>query len=113
MTRAFIETSLFSKQWAELGYTDNDLLVLENMILDNPKIGDVIPGSGGIRKMRFALKDRGKRGGSRVCYVDFAVYEIVYLMAAYGKGKKTNLTEAEKKELRKVVRLIENEIQKG
>ena len=107
MKRTFIQTQRFLKQWEALGFSDEDLLTLENMIMDNPKVGDVIPGSGGIRKMRFAMSQRGKRGGSRVCYVDFAVYETVYLMAVYGKGKKENLSENEKAELRKVVRLIE------
>ena len=70
MTRTFIETTLFTKQWAALGLSEEDLRLMQNLILDNPKIGAVIPGTGRVRKMRFAFQERGKRGSGRVCYVD-------------------------------------------
>ncbi|MBR5970718.1 MAG: type II toxin-antitoxin system RelE/ParE family toxin [Lachnospiraceae bacterium] len=111
MTRTFIETAVFSRQWAELGLSEEDLRQLQNRILDNPKIGAVIPGTGGVRKVRLAFPGRGKSGSGRVCYVDFAVCEVVFLMAAYGKGKKENLTDEERNDLKKLVALIEKNLQ--
>ena len=66
MKRTFIEVPLFTKKWKELGLTDEDLRDLQNILLQNPKSGDVIQGTGGLRKIRIPMKGRGKSGGSRV-----------------------------------------------
>ena len=110
MTRTFIETSVFSKQWRELGFDEEDLRNLQNQILENPQIGNVIPGTGRLRKMRFAFENRGKRGSSRVCYVDFVSYETVYLMTVYQKKDKENLSKKECNEIRKIIDIIEHEL---
>ena len=73
MTRTFIQTTLFDKQWNELCLTDEDLCRLEYEIMKNPKVGTIIPGTGKLRKMRFSTQYGGKRGGLRVRYVDFDV----------------------------------------
>ena len=113
MTRTFIETTVFTRQWQALGLTEDDLEELQRQIMENPQVGKVIQGTGGIRKMRFTLPGKGKRGGSRVCYVDFVLYETVYLMTAYGKGEKTDLTETEKQNLKAVVSEIEKQLRKN
>lgn len=51
MKRTFIEVPIFTNRWKELGLTDEDLRELENVLLRNPKAGDTIQGTGGIRKM--------------------------------------------------------------
>lgn len=71
MTRTFIQTQEFSRQWRALGFDDEDLRHLELMIMQNPEVGVVMQGTGGLRKMRFAYEGRGKSGSVRVCYVDF------------------------------------------
>ena len=111
MTRTFIETSIFTKQWEELGFNEEDLRLLQNQILENPRIGDVIPGTGRLRKMRFAFNNRGKSGSSRVCYVDFAVFETVYLMTVYQKNEKTNLSKKECNDIKKIIEQIEKELE--
>lgn len=60
MTRSFIETPTFTSNWNELGLTDEDLRTLQNDLLENPKMGDAIPGTGGIRKFVFQwrIKER-------------------------------------------------------
>ena len=110
MTRTFIETTVFTRQCQALGLTEDDLEELQRQIMENPQVGKVIQGTGGIRKMRFTLPGKGKRGGSRVCYVDFVLYETVYLMTTYGKGEKTDLTETEKQNLKAVVSEIEKQL---
>ena len=80
MTREFVMMPAFDKQWKSMGLTDKDLLRLQEMLLQDPQIGDVIKGTGGLRKMRFAFEHRGKSGSSRVLYVDFVFAEKIYLM---------------------------------
>lgn len=108
MTRTFIQTNEFLKNWEELGLTDDDLRRLEYAIMKNPKVGAVIPGTGKLRKMRFAYENRGKRSSTRVCYVDFLVYDTVYLITAYAKNEKDNLSKAECNNIRKLIDIIEN-----
>ena len=73
MTRTFILTDEFVKRWEALGFTDDDLRRLELEIMKNPQAGAVVPGTGRLRKLRFAFGNSGKRGSSRVCYVDFVL----------------------------------------
>lgn len=75
MKRSFIELPIFKSRWEALGLNEEDLLRLQVELLADPKAGDVMQGTGGVRKMRFAFEHRGKSGGVRVIYVDFEVYE--------------------------------------
>ena len=52
MNRTFFEMKHFTRKWYSLGFSDNDLIELQNMLLENPKMGDVISGTGGLRKIR-------------------------------------------------------------
>ena len=70
-SREFIHGKKFDAQWNSLGLTDEDLRDLENMLLENPKLGPVMKGTGRLRKMRFSYGNRGKSHCARVCYVDF------------------------------------------
>ena len=106
MTRTFIEIPLFTKRWGEIGLTDDDLLQLQIMLLKDPESGPVIEGTGGIRKVRFPLQNRGKSGSVRVCYTDFAEYEVTYLITAFTKKEQENLSDDEKKVLRKLVKSL-------
>jgi len=71
-------------------------------LADHPDAGDVIPGGGGARKLRWAAKGRGKRGGARVIYVYVVNAARVYLIRCYAKNVKTDLTPDEKKEVRQI-----------
>ena len=88
MTRTFVELPLFRSKWDDLGLNDSDLRRLQMELLEDPKVGDVMKGTGGVRKMRFAFEHRGKSGGARVIDVDFEVYEKIYLLTAYTKTKE-------------------------
>ena len=63
--------------------------------------------TGGLRKMQFPFEGRGKSGSARVTYVDFVVYEVIYLIFAYPKSEKDNLTKAERNAMKKVIAAIE------
>src|SRR4051812_254394 len=69
---------------------------------DRPEAGDVIPGAAGARKLRWAAKGKGKRGGARIIYLYVVIAARIYLLRCYAKNMKTDLTEDEKKELRQI-----------
>ncbi len=106
MKRTFIEVPTFTKKWKELGLTDENLRELENILLENPKAGDAIQGTGGLRKIRIPLDNKGKRGGGRVIYVDIEIKETIYFINVYTKNEKDDLTEEEKKAFKAVVKVL-------
>lgn len=110
MTRTFIQTDEFTKNWERLGLTNDDLRRLELEIMKNPKVGPVIQGTGKLRKMRFAFENSGKSGSSRVCYVDFLIHETVYLITVYPKSEKDNLSKAERNEIKKFIDILEKSL---
>ena len=113
MKREFIETPSFTKKWFSLGFNDEDLAELEQFLVENPEAGDMMVGTGGLRKLRFAFKGKGKSGSARVCYVDFAAFEKDYLIQVFSKDEKPNLTDAEKNAVRKVVAILKTESAKN
>lgn len=70
VTREFIILPEFEKQWKSMELTDDDLKSLQEELTINPLKGNVMQGTGGLRKMRISLENRGKSSGARVCYVD-------------------------------------------
>ena len=113
ISRLFVELPSFLARWKSLGLDDNDLRRLEMELLANPKIGAVLQGTGGIRKVRFAYENRGKSGSVRVIYIDFEVYEKIFLLTAYAKADQDNLTKGERNELKGLVELLELDLEKG
>ncbi len=110
MTREFIELPLFRAKWKDLGLDDKDLRRLQEEILSDPKIGAVIRGTGGIRKMRFSFEHRGKSGSIRIIYIDFEIHEKIFLITAYPKNEKDNLTPSERNELKQLVEILQRQL---
>ena len=108
MTREFVELPGFRSDWKELGMTDSDLKRLQHELLMNPEFGVVMQETGGVRKMRFSYEHRGKSGSIRVVYIDFELRERIYLLAAFAKNVQTNLTKAERNNLKKLVKILED-----
>ena len=112
MTREFIILPEFQKCWQQSGLDDEDLRELEIYLCLNPSSGDVIPGTGGLRKLRWSLEGKGKRGGLRTLYVDFAYHEKIYLISAFPKNVKTDLNENEKKQIKILIKALEDELRR-
>ena len=66
MKRTFIYLPNFDKSWGDMGLSDNNLIELESTILEQPDKGELIPGTGGLRKIRAGKDHKGKSGGIRV-----------------------------------------------
>lgn len=109
MIRKFIEAAQFMKSWNAMDLTDTDLKRLQEQLLNDPDIGNVIQDTGGARKLRFSFEHQGKSGSSRVIYVDIVVKETIYLIFAYPKNKQDNLTAAQKKQIRELIRILKEE----
>lgn len=110
MTRIFIQTCEFTRNWDDLGFKDDDLQRLELELLKNPKAGAVIRGTGKLRKLRFAFKNEGKSGSTRVCYIDFMEQKVIYLITVYPKNQKDNLTKAERNQIKKMIAILEQSL---
>jgi len=111
----FIHLPAFSRAWDRLGLTDDDLRALEASLMSDPTQGVVVPGTGGLRKVRFAAKHshRGKRGGYRVCYVHYERFFVIALATAYDKTDKADLDSNETKAMRALIRAVQGEIERG
>jgi hypothetical protein len=97
-----VETAIFSKQIDRL-IGDIEKQALLDELISDPASGDLIKGSGGCRKLRWAAHGRGKSGGIRIIYF-WKRPDLMYLLVAYPKNVKDDLSAAELKELKKLVR---------
>ena len=94
-----IETLLFQKQWP-LYWSEDERGAFASYIAQTPDAGDVVPESGGIRKVRWRRAGSGKSGGVRVIYFTRTAAEEVVLLTLYAKSKTDNLTGPKLKEIR-------------
>lgn len=110
MKREFIYFPKFEKLWKELGLDDDELRDLETVILEDPKSAPVIPGTNGLRKLRWSRHGMGKRGGIRIFYVDFEDQGKTYMIYIIQKNEKENLTSSDKKEINNLISIIKKDI---
>ena len=101
------ETPTFTRQ-ADRLFNENERKELIDYLANHPAAGDEIPGTGGVRKLRFATLGRGKRGGARVIYFYGGEDIPVYALLAYAKSAKTDLSSLERRAVRTVVSAIKN-----
>ena len=102
----FRETHRFTKRVTNL-LSDEEYAELQNDLCNEPQIGVIIKGSGGIRKMRWSFGGRGKRGGARVIYFWAVSREKILMLDIYAKNERKELTQTEIKELRRFVEEFE------
>ena len=113
MKRVFVYAPLIRKRLDELDDPDNKARQIENEILNNPETGDIVPGTGGVRKFRLPDEERskGKRGGIRVFYLDLPHAEKTYLLFFLKKGEAEDLMGSEKIMIRDLVSVLKKESQ--
>lgn len=98
----FIESRAFTKAITKL-MDDEDYGDLQLALCDRPDAGKLIPGSGGLRKIRWSAKGKGKRGGARVIYYWWREKYQISLLLAYAKNEQEDLTKDQIKILRRVM----------
>ena len=108
MKSIFVESSIFEKHRSEY-LSDDDYRRFQYALLAEPNKGDVIQDSGGLRKVRVAAKGKGKRGGARVIYYHFDQYNRFYLLTIYAKNEISDLTCAQKKQLKDFMEVWKHE----
>jgi hypothetical protein len=111
LEREFVIMPEFEKQWQAAGLNDDNLKELQSYLCLHPKAGPVIPDTGGLRKLRWSI-DKGKQGGMRTIYVDFTRFDTIYLITAYTKSNKVNLTPSEKHKIKDFLVILENNLER-
>ena len=89
--------------------TEAEVTAIEDELLRNPEAGDIIPGTGGVRKIRAAISGRGKRGGARVLYHYVSHMATVFLIAVYAKNQASTLSESGKRVIKKLTAILDRE----
>jgi len=107
----FVEMSIFTRHIAELR-AEEQLRELQNLLLENPGAGDVIPGLDGLRKIRMPLPGRGKRGAARVLYLFFTVADKIVFLLVYTKNDFEDLPPEMKKVLSTKIKELRKEFEK-
>jgi hypothetical protein len=97
-----VETSIFTRQVQAL-LSDEEYRQLQMALVLHPDLGAVIPGSGGLRKVRWTMRGRGKRGGVRVIYFWAVMHDKILLLFMYSKNEQDDLTPEQLKVLRRIV----------
>ncbi len=97
----FIELPTFSR-YREDYFDDSALLDLQNYLIEQPTAGDLVPGTGGVRKLRWSRAGMGKRGGLRVLYYVQDAKGRIWLLTVYAKSARENIPNELLNELRKV-----------
>jgi hypothetical protein len=100
-----VETARFLKDVRPL-LSNSEREELVAFVGANPEAGEIIPETGGVRKIRWALAGRGKRGGARVIYYWHNERLPLFLLAAYGKSEKANLSKAERNSMKRLVPIL-------
>jgi hypothetical protein len=97
-----IETSIFTRQ-VQGFLTDDEYHQLQVALVQRPDLGPIIPGSGGLRKVRWPARGQGKRGGVRVIYFWAVAQEQLLMLLMYAKSERGDLSPAQLRVLRKIV----------
>lgn len=113
MKRLVIQLSGFSKILDQLiaqnQLSYDDFVEFERRLVGNPREGNVIQGTGGLRKTRLKSISKGKSGGFRVCYCDVPEKEKLFLLAVFAKNVQENLSFSEKQGLKALVERLKKE----
>ena len=98
-----IETTIFTRRIQDL-LADDEYRALQAYLVNTPEAGKVIPGSGGLRKLRWSAGGQGKRGGIRVIYYWHVLRETMLFLFVYSKNEQDDLTPEQLKQLKKIIK---------
>ena len=104
-----VESPTYLRQARKLGLTDDDLDTIKALMAQRPSLGDVVPGTGGARKVRIRAEGKGKSGGYRVITFYSGATIPVFLLDIYAKSRKAGLSASEVNRFRKITDAISRE----
>ena len=107
-----VETAEFLSRTAPL-MSDSDRHALCLYLGSHPEAGEIIPGTGGVRKIRWGLEGGGKRGGARVIYYYHNQLFPLFLLSAYAKNRKADLSQAERNAMKRLIPVLVRNYPKG
>jgi hypothetical protein len=107
--KAVIQTPTFLTSARAVGISEDFQSLIVETIAADPNMGDIMPGTGGCRKCRFAGRGKGKSGGYRTFHFNGADDVPVLLLAVLDKGERANLSQAERNDLKKALETYEKE----
>lgn len=87
---SFIETKLFSRLREDY-LSDDEYTEVQEALIENPARGALVPGSGGVRKLRWSQRGRGKRGGIRIIYYARMQEGVIFMLTVYAKNEEGNI----------------------
>jgi mRNA-degrading endonuclease RelE of RelBE toxin-antitoxin system len=97
-----VETSVFTRQIRQM-LSEEEYRRFQLRLVEDPAVGDIYPGTGGLRKVRVAAKGHGKRGGARVIYYWAVKKQQILLLYVFAKGERADLTPAQRRILQTIV----------
>lgn len=97
-----VETTVFTRLISDL-MDDDSYRLLQTELITDPEKGSIIPGSGGLRKIRWKLEGRGKRGGTRIIYYWAASHGKIVMLYVFPKNERDDLSKEQLKVLRQMV----------
>ena len=100
-----VETPEFLSATRKL-MTEEERAALVDYLAYNPVGGDLVPGTGGVRKLRWRLEGRGKRGGARVIYFYHSADIPLFALTAYAKNERANLSQRDRNDFRQLTKLL-------
>ena len=100
-----VETPEFIRRIDKL-MDDDERAALILYLAENPTAGDLIPGTGGVRKLRWGLEGRGKRGGARIIHFFHSSRLPLFLLTAFAKNERTDISGADRNSFRKLTKLL-------
>jgi hypothetical protein len=103
--QTIVEMPEFQKRSEKL-LSSSERMSIINYLAEHPASGDLMQGTGGIRKLRWSAQGKGKSGGVRVIYYHHNETLPLFLLTVFGKGEKANLTKAESNDLSKITSLM-------
>lgn len=111
----FVHVDPFPRQWAKLKLTEHDLQALEQCLIAGLRTGAVVPGAGGLRKVRFVTPgvQKGKSGAYRVYYVYFQEYGLIILWAVIAKSQMADLSKADRNAIAKQIQRLKTLLDRG
>ena len=101
-----IETESYLRSVKEAKMSDEEMMSAVDLVANDPEAGDVMRGTGGIRKARLAGRGKGKSGGYRIVYFYGGGDFPVFLLTVFGKGEKANLSQGERNALRQLTAIL-------